>query len=198
MATSTRSGIPTEYAGVAFRSRLEAKWAAFFDLVGWSWVYEPIDAPGYIPDFLIQGRHPFFVEVGPCATLAEYEDKSAKASGLFAELGRDMLIVGTSPIVPFLSPLSLHASAGWFGEHAADGYAWAPAAWGRCYDCNQIGVTHTEMSFNLRSCGHHQSGGWGDPIEPDWLTALWRRAGNDTQWAARGPQSVGSIIRALR
>ena len=32
----TIKAIPTTYAGVRFRSRLEARWAAFFDLCGWS------------------------------------------------------------------------------------------------------------------------------------------------------------------
>lgn len=45
--------IPTEYNGIRFRSRLEAKWACFFDLLGWKWAYEPIDLAGYIPDFII-------------------------------------------------------------------------------------------------------------------------------------------------
>ena len=45
--------IPTRYAGVQFRSRLEARWAAFFDLVGWKWEYEPVDFDGWIPDFVI-------------------------------------------------------------------------------------------------------------------------------------------------
>lgn len=44
---------PTIYAGVNFRSRLEARWAAFFDLCGWKWDYEPIDLKGWSPDFLI-------------------------------------------------------------------------------------------------------------------------------------------------
>jgi hypothetical protein len=30
--------IPTRYRNTNFRSRLEAKWAAFFDIVGWRWV----------------------------------------------------------------------------------------------------------------------------------------------------------------
>lgn len=38
--------IPTRYSGVQFRSRLEAKWAAMFDLFGWSWEYEPFDCVG--------------------------------------------------------------------------------------------------------------------------------------------------------
>jgi len=29
------AAIPTLYKDVQFRSRLEAKWAAFFDLLGW-------------------------------------------------------------------------------------------------------------------------------------------------------------------
>ncbi len=41
--------IETVYAGTHFRSRLESRWAAFFDRIGWKWTYEPIDANGYIP-----------------------------------------------------------------------------------------------------------------------------------------------------
>lgn len=50
----TFAAIPTMYAGVQFRSRLEARWAAFFDLIGWKWEYEPFDLPGYIPDFRVR------------------------------------------------------------------------------------------------------------------------------------------------
>jgi hypothetical protein len=35
------NAIPTEYKGVKFRSRLEAKWAIFFDTLGIEWEYEP-------------------------------------------------------------------------------------------------------------------------------------------------------------
>lgn len=48
------AAIPTKYAGVQFRSRLEARWAAFFDLLGWEWEYEPIDLDGYVPDFIVR------------------------------------------------------------------------------------------------------------------------------------------------
>jgi hypothetical protein len=47
----------TWYADVLFRSRLEATWAAFFDLVGWSWEYEPLDLPGWTPDFRLTITH---------------------------------------------------------------------------------------------------------------------------------------------
>ena len=52
---------PTKYAGITFRSRLEARWAVFFDALGILWEYEPetfvVDWYGessqYTPDFRI-------------------------------------------------------------------------------------------------------------------------------------------------
>lgn len=46
--------IQTTYAGVNFRSRLEARWAAFFDLANLKWEYEPFDLEGWAPDFLLR------------------------------------------------------------------------------------------------------------------------------------------------
>lgn len=50
--------IETEYKGYRFRSRLEAKWAVFFDTCGVKWEYEPEgfdlgDGLYYLPDFLL-------------------------------------------------------------------------------------------------------------------------------------------------
>jgi hypothetical protein len=93
------------HAGIRFRSRLEARWAAFFDEVGWVWEYEPFDLTGYIPDFLISyikaGRGgpntPFLVEVGPCVTLEDYIDKGFKARN--TETPYPVLVVGASPLI---------------------------------------------------------------------------------------------------
>lgn len=58
--------IETRYRGVYFRSRLEARWAAFFDAAGWSWEYEPFDTAGWIPDFVLKGKkRTALVEVKP-------------------------------------------------------------------------------------------------------------------------------------
>ena len=56
-------GIPTDYKGVRFRSRAEARWAAVFEQYGWRWEYEPIDLFGYIPDFVLYLDKPVLVEV---------------------------------------------------------------------------------------------------------------------------------------
>lgn len=55
----------TEYSGHTFRSRLEATWAAFFDLCGISWAYEPVDLDGWVPDFVLWMDVPVYVEVKP-------------------------------------------------------------------------------------------------------------------------------------
>lgn len=59
------AAIPTLYKGIRFRSRLEARWAALFDLAGWRWDYEPFDLAGWIPDFIIHAHRPILVEVKP-------------------------------------------------------------------------------------------------------------------------------------
>ena len=73
---------PTKYSGVQFRSRLEARWAAFFDLAGWEWEYEPIDFVRWSPDFKVTfpcghsecpTTHTIFIEVKPYFSLEEFK-----------------------------------------------------------------------------------------------------------------------------
>lgn len=50
----------TIYKGIEFRSRLEARWAVFFDELNLSWEYEPEgyrldDGTCYLPDFYVHG-----------------------------------------------------------------------------------------------------------------------------------------------
>lgn len=50
--------VETLYAGHRFRSRLEARWAVFFDCLGLVWEYEPEgyaldEETWYLPDFLL-------------------------------------------------------------------------------------------------------------------------------------------------
>lgn len=86
---------PTKYAGVLFRSRLEATWAAFFDLTDMEWEYEPVRMSGWVPDFRLYGR--FLVEVKPIQMTgfglsAENYEWVAKALR-----GAPVLILGNGP-----------------------------------------------------------------------------------------------------
>lgn len=63
--------LPTCYQGQNFRSRLEARWAVFFDYLSIKWVYEPEgydlgDGVWYLPDFYLSDfNHGVFAEVKP-------------------------------------------------------------------------------------------------------------------------------------
>ena len=58
--------IETKLFGYTFRSRLEARWAAFFQSCGWRWDYEPVDFEGWMPDFALYGeKQIIYVEVKP-------------------------------------------------------------------------------------------------------------------------------------
>ena len=57
--------VQTEYKGYLFRSRLEARWAVFFDACGVDWEYEPegiilSDGTKYLPDFYLIDFHCYF------------------------------------------------------------------------------------------------------------------------------------------
>jgi len=56
--TVTVKAIETRYAGCRFRSRLEARWAVFFDRLNIPWEYEPqgytlSNGRNYLPDFFL-------------------------------------------------------------------------------------------------------------------------------------------------
>ena len=88
--------IETLYGGVKFRSKLEAQWAMYFDLIGAKWEYEPqpfrlSTGKVYVPDFIIRNvrlvhwrseeeleKYPLrdvYVEVKP----VNYDDRIQKA-----------------------------------------------------------------------------------------------------------------------
>lgn len=86
------SAIPTRYKNIQFRSRLEARWAAFFDQLGWSYLYEPIDLEGYIPDFILEFPEPLLVEVKPVLKFDEFDQHTKKIDQ--SGWDKDSLIVG--------------------------------------------------------------------------------------------------------
>lgn len=55
------TALETHYAGCRFRSRLEARWAVFFDQADIPWEYEPeafaLKSGGYLPDFRLPTIH---------------------------------------------------------------------------------------------------------------------------------------------
>lgn len=61
--------IETSYKNYRFRSRLEARWAIFFDALKLDWAYEPEGfkiegGKGYLPDFYFP-KHDVYIEIKP-------------------------------------------------------------------------------------------------------------------------------------
>lgn len=187
-------GIPTTYRGVNYRSRLEARWAAFFDVIGWQYTYEPFDAAGYIPDFLIHGDRPLLIEVKPAVTHSDYLAPIAKLeNGVAGHWRHDYLIVGASP-VPLL-PNSFGGdfpAAGLLGECfppcCGDEPEWSVGVglWHDCYACREINVFHDTDSYMGRPCGHYDGDHYLGHIQhgTQGIEGAWSTASNLTQWKA--------------
>jgi hypothetical protein len=151
---------PTKYNGVQFRSRLEARWACFFDQAGLQWEYEPIDIEGWTPDFRLtipcshtecNGSHVLLIEVKPYERIEEFLGHRCMEFPYGFSTTKEGGIIGEIPA---------HASAG-FGINPS--------------------VTYWEMA--------HGSGGGVENIH-NWvmgdIDAMWKEAGNQTQYK---PQS---------
>lgn len=83
--------IETVYNGYRFRSRLEARWAVFFDAMGIKYLYEPEgfefeDGTRYLPDFYLPESKSWFEVKG------EMDEESSRKIDLFVKEGNVMTI----------------------------------------------------------------------------------------------------------
>ena len=140
-ARYTLSAIPTMFEGRQYRSRLEARWAAFMLLCGWEHEYEHLDLNGWIPDFAIWGDagNTVWVEVKPDRAFPR--DVALKMEqglpGEYRARGDELLILGASP-----SPTPRSASLrddrrrlGWLARPSLrsgeEGWDWSDCVFGR-------------------------------------------------------------------
>lgn len=100
---TTIKAIETEYAGCRFRSRLEARWAVFFDHLGIRWQHEPegFELAGggrYLPDFYFPDSPRIFVEVkGHDEALIE---DSSRIQAFSEQAFKPVLVLGPIPEEP--------------------------------------------------------------------------------------------------
>jgi hypothetical protein len=119
----TIKAIPTMYRGRQYRSRLEARWAAFFDELGWHAEYEPCDLGAWSPDFALWGcrqEDPHLAEVKP---ITEWHRATArKMADAVGDEGGYVLLLGLGPKVSYGS-----CRIGWLGVPAEYEYQWTEA-----------------------------------------------------------------------
>ena len=184
--------IPTMYNGIRFRSRLEATWARFFDVVEWPWQYEPIDLNGYIPDFILpftwhsgaaNSTHPVLVEVKPVLSLEELRGFTSKIEK--SGWDKEALIVGAGP----LESSNWSATVlGLLGEVNGEpplkpgSWWWEEGLFMKCRECGRLSFYHSQGGYDSRICGHYDGDGFlGDGNEE--FRVAWAKAKNQTQWA---------------
>src|SRR3990167_6740337 len=155
--------IETYYAGCRFRSRLEARWAVFFDALGITWEYEPqgfVLSNGlcYLPDFWLPG----IGSTDPPASIGTwFEVKGVEASGADKEkiemFESARLIVATGQLpdgnaLGATGPDIQNLEAFFFDSRGDDGFqhGWdAPFAWCVCAKCGAVGVEFEARSERI-------------------------------------------------
>lgn len=171
------AAIETTYAGCRFRSRLEARWAVFFDHAEIDWSYEPegqvlADGTRYLPDFWLPRQRVWLEIKGPGGDMAKWRAlhdavnepigylQMFPADGDQPERRSPGLPAGT-PIPartflardiprPDVAPIERTTMWGPGSPHVG----WA---WGRCYRCGQLEIGHVAWPVML-GCGHDSTG----------------------------------------
>ena len=204
-----RRGIPTKYKGIQFRSLLEVRWAHFFDLMGWEYVYEPFDLEGWIPDFLLKGGIEVLVEVKPTTKFNEaVANKCLRAAQKGGWKG-EILLLGAQPLKSEAGDFTLGWTNSarwkrwgkWWGE--APLYVLPAgetiASWVADFKGEKNGgmnpskiladYTHKDADYGFRMCGlmgakylndAHRCADASHFLE--FLMSEWRFVQNQTQW----------------
>ena len=171
-----RSGIPTEYKGIRFRSRLEATWARIFDTLGWDWEYEPFDLAGWIPDFVFPGPRDVLVEVKPVTTRAALR------------VVLDEIPADVRPTVALGATLWLSdwSSRGVLGVLRGPDGSYRDAVIAPCEWCVRHRLQGGLGHLQFLPCGHEaRAFGWVEPDELDAIERAWASAKTATQWKPR-------------
>ncbi len=172
---------PTYYKGRRYRSRLEARWAVFFDYLGWNIEYEPLDYDGWIPDFAIYGKELVLAEVKPVKDINKAViDEITTAS----KSEHEVLLLGLKPFEAngygYLVPM-----IGWLGEKVVEGgrLEWSGAPLGLWGDGKIIGFCSQNGSYHDRITGKYQGGHYGNgELLFGEIELLWNQATNKVQW----------------
>ena len=166
--------IPVVYNSIQFRSRLESRWAAFFDLIGWNYTYEPYDLEKWSPDFKLttQAGTKFLVEVKP----AELTDKKLRMKiGNATEFASGILLVSELPFkYPYPNCIGLTSVFGkTLNSNKEIDFEFCTSVimdiYGQGKDIHNLCQADEVVHSNFNNA-------------KDFCTELWNRAGNEVQF----------------
>lgn len=178
-------GIPTMHGGRKYRSRLEAKWACFFDLLGWKYEYEPFDLDGWIPDFILIGKTPTLVEVKPITLIDKSNVHLVEKTLCCREF--EVLILGVRPCLMYehTSLLGWHTVFRDFPNYAPEDKFWDAniVSCEGSLDCQWDWSSVDGQWFGRLTGADHRS--MDLDVDPDEILSMWNTASNAVQWNAR-------------
>lgn len=142
--------IETLYNGYRFRSRLEARWAVFFDSLRIRYQYEregfDLNGLWYLPDFYLPD-YDYWIEVKPEEPTSNSEDWK-KVAALATHLGKDIYIAVGEVWMPYDGDVSRkYMKVGQYHRPVHPGGNPASNSW--WYECPQCG------KLSLTVFGHH-------------------------------------------
>jgi hypothetical protein len=156
LAEKTILPIQTLYRGVLFRSRLEARWAVFYDTLGVEWHYEHegfvIDGQPYLPDFWLPGVGDggCHIEIKP---VDPTQEETEKCAGLALASGKMVyLFLGGIPQLPLDGTWPFGNEGRCAHAHFSDGGEDFPYYWCQCPSCNKAGIQYGGRAERIR-CG---------------------------------------------
>lgn len=143
--------IETVYNHYRFRSRLEARWAVFFDTLSIPYEYEKegyeLDGVRYLPDFWLPEQK-YFIEIkGEAPTEQEHE----KALKLAQQSGHKVFLFEGAIQVPSKEDYTPFATA----YHPSDDsiWRWGPSyLWAECPHCRKIDLLPDGVLDEFASC----------------------------------------------
>lgn len=155
--------IETYYNGYRFRSRLEARWAVFFDSLKIRWLYEPegfsIDGQLYLPDFYLPDCKQFFEVKGVMSGKDMEKINALIGQGFSVTVGMDD---------------GKFRSCGLFGDNEFLLDDQRDSILCRCNKCGCLYFSSVAGSWECQCCGYHDGSStmsilmWGDGTLDRW------------------------------
>lgn len=141
------------YRGYHFRSRLEARWAVFFDHAGVRWTYEPegyaLASGNYLPDFWLPDLG-FYEVKGP-----RPDDREERLAAELAVATGARVFIASGNLPFFPDPDGSEADGESricvFGPNHYDvDYAWCVCPW-----CGAAGIEYNARGARIHGYRHH-------------------------------------------
>jgi hypothetical protein len=191
------AAIPTEYKGRIYRSRLEARWAAFFDRLDLAAEYEPFDLGSWSPDFLLSAIDTL-IEVKPLTAFDPDTWSKIISACIEQKLKKAIVLTTVAPILdrgvawigwagmPWSTPTPgayLRAGIAWYGHESQPTFVADITCISSDGFFSTSGAELLFRDFSLRTAADAPAS-YGE-----YTMELWARATSDVQWHAKDAES---------